>query len=574
MGCCASKAAESLSRAGHERYAPMWVVKVTDVLKMQGPLRPHQTLMDEGLLVCWDDAKARNHFVIFVSHQWLGLRHPDPNGVQLKVLQDALKNVITGQIKVQTDFISDLAGAQRTLRADERKQIEDGYIWFDYFSVPQCMDASIAPVRPHSVEAQTYIKSIPDYVDTCQMFVALVPKATTVHSMKTCDYRSWLQRGWCRTELWCKLLSSNSKIPVAVVTDAEVAKFMLPRWMRYPAHSGDFTVEADRSTCCEVVDKALRMKLLALQAEKNMARFRFFTGLYEHMVGLPPFQRRLDEFMADFALHTVRDKGLGPVACAVLAQDREMLRSLVERRASPHTSSPALPDVGIPEGCTPIHFAARSTCLESLETLLQMRADPHSSSTFLPTPLGFCRTPAAVEVLVRYQADVNFPGGKYALQYFPLQVAIGEQAPLPVIAKLLELRANVNGGEAGTGGAGNVSPLGLLSFGFEENPDLIETAQLLLDKRANVNQVAQLQGLPRIMELTSRAVASYRRNSSEFVKCTSAWGSSPLGYCVVMECEELLAFLCTHEPIPGFRKVEAAVLLISLLRQEERCRGF
>ena len=183
-----------------------------------------------------------------------------------------------------------------------------------------------------------------------------------------------------------------------------------------------------------------------------------------------------------------------------------------------------------------------------------MRADPHSSSTFLPTPLGFCRTPAAVEVLVRYQADVNFPGGKYALQYFPLQVAIGEQAPLPVIAKLLELRANVNGGEAGTGGAGNVSPLGLLSFGFEENPDLIETAQLLLDKRANVNQVAQLQGLPRIMELTSRAVASYRRNSSEFVKCTSAWGSSPLGYCVVMECEELLAFLLHARADPRLPK--------------------
>ena len=33
-----------------ERFAPMWVVKVQDVLKMKGKLRPHQALKHEGLL--------------------------------------------------------------------------------------------------------------------------------------------------------------------------------------------------------------------------------------------------------------------------------------------------------------------------------------------------------------------------------------------------------------------------------------------------------------------------------------------------------------------------------------------
>ena len=28
------------------------------------------------------------------------------------------------------------------------------------------------------------------------------------------NYSTWLQRGWCRAEMWCKLLSDRSAVPI------------------------------------------------------------------------------------------------------------------------------------------------------------------------------------------------------------------------------------------------------------------------------------------------------------------------------------------------------------------------
>eukprot|EP00438_Fugacium_kawagutii_P003796 Skav211109 [mRNA] locus=scaffold3323:105520:110536:- [translate_table: standard] len=61
----------------------MWVVKVGHVLAMAGQLPSHQILKAKGLLERW----VPTMFTIFVSHQWFGHNHPDPNGVKLEVLQ-------------------------------------------------------------------------------------------------------------------------------------------------------------------------------------------------------------------------------------------------------------------------------------------------------------------------------------------------------------------------------------------------------------------------------------------------------------------------------------------------------
>lgn len=71
---------------GSSDDSPMWVVKVEDIISMTGPVRPHHILKAEGLLELWD----RKMFTIFVSHQWLSCKHPDPNGAKLQVLQGRL----------------------------------------------------------------------------------------------------------------------------------------------------------------------------------------------------------------------------------------------------------------------------------------------------------------------------------------------------------------------------------------------------------------------------------------------------------------------------------------------------
>ena len=63
---------------------PMWVVKLTDILKMpEGPPPVHEELQKAGVLVLHE-----LHFsTIFVSHQWLGAAHPDYAGNQFRTLR-------------------------------------------------------------------------------------------------------------------------------------------------------------------------------------------------------------------------------------------------------------------------------------------------------------------------------------------------------------------------------------------------------------------------------------------------------------------------------------------------------
>ena len=216
MGCSGSREplpGRRLSiRSCHAAQAPMWVVRVKDVLKMQGKMVPHQVLAREGLL--WRCEGLSSSWVIFVSHQWMGLGHPDPFREQLRVLQEALRGMISEELHIEQDAaVQFFLKGGRTLSKQERRQLEHAYIWLDYFSVPQ-----MVPEAPVTREEQLkYINSIPYYVESCEIFIALVPRS--VHEAgHTCGEASWLQRGWCRTEMWCKLLSDRSDIPIILLT--------------------------------------------------------------------------------------------------------------------------------------------------------------------------------------------------------------------------------------------------------------------------------------------------------------------------------------------------------------------
>ena len=43
-----------------------------------------------------------------------------------------------------------------------------------------------------------------------------------------CSYVTWLSRGWCRAELWCRLLSIRKDPSVIVLFSAREAEFMFP----------------------------------------------------------------------------------------------------------------------------------------------------------------------------------------------------------------------------------------------------------------------------------------------------------------------------------------------------------
>ncbi|CAE7193030.1 unnamed protein product [Symbiodinium natans] len=339
-----------------------------EVLRMTGKLQPHQVLKADGLLV----ERAPEMFVIFVSHQWLGYRHPDPQGQQLAALQGILRNLMARRLKVESDITSQFYGKNYILSKAEHHQISEGYLWLDYLCVPQLVEGYETQGLPE--EQLRYVHSIPCYVDLSHVFLALVPKAVHENGVELCDYYSWLQR-WCRTEFWCKLLSTRSHIPIIVVTDHDVAKFTTPIWYRYPVHTGDFSVEKDRASCSRTIQAALTEHLSELRRSKNKTAYRLYLALFEQTAGLP-------------------------------------------YRASLRTRAPGMPELmGAPD-FTPLHLAAwfGSHNLHVLEALLELRADPNDSTVGAAPPLHYCRTVGAVDLLIRYGAGVNFQGtSAYAL---------------------------------------------------------------------------------------------------------------------------------------------------------------
>lgn len=77
-------------------------------------------------------------FCLFLSHQWLGDRHCDPDGRQMDTLRSFLQRVICGSSKVHGDLIGFIGFEQvSTLSADECKDIQNGFLWIDWASIPQ-----------------------------------------------------------------------------------------------------------------------------------------------------------------------------------------------------------------------------------------------------------------------------------------------------------------------------------------------------------------------------------------------------------------------------------------------------
>lgn len=290
--CCLGVMGTPASRPASEaaNHAPMWVLHVAHVLEMR-KMQPHETLKAQQLLMKWN----RNMLTIFVSHQWLRGNHPDPKEQKLRVLQGLLRNLIDKKLRIECDVVSQFHGGK--VCESELERVAEAYIWLDYFCVPQQKGRS-----PESAEEQLeYIQCIPTYVNLSDVFLALVPKANHLDTDVPCTMHSWLQRGWCRTELWCKYLSSRPNSPVIVVKGEDMVQATMPLWQRYPVHSGDFAIEDDRASCTLVIQKALTQYISQLREDGYRTAYLLYLSLYEEMTGLPKKKRTMEEFLQDFA---------------------------------------------------------------------------------------------------------------------------------------------------------------------------------------------------------------------------------------------------------------------------------
>ena len=545
---------------------PMWVLKLSDFITMELPLPKHEILQRRGLL----HLRETSFYCVFVSHQWIANLHPDPDGEQLRVLQRCLKNIIDGNILVTNDAASQFLGEMKKLSQIQRAKIRDSYLWMDWISIPQDeifedqdFDLPAEWLRQHSTNSsgpnrsfayrsktqnqrrQEFILSLPSFVQASQAFVALVPPIPHRNTGKRCNFASWMTRGWCRTELFCKMMLGNQDLPVVVVSAPDLAHFARPaNWVDCLPFEGEFSYHDDKSVVSDIFDQAVSHQLEWLKNDRQVSLYRYYLARRESLVGKSHVQRTMNEFLEHFGYKSLeiakRDSGLGPVCFAALSEDSDLLQVLLEAKCSMDRPLQGIPGLGIAAGLTPLHLAVLQAWRSPriLQVLLEARANPNLTAAAGVPLLACCRTARDVELLVQYRAAVN---GKYPPLNVPvLALASGESKP-EVIAKLLECRGSPNCLKAG-GGLGGAQPLAFVALSANFHTHALEVADLLLTARADVNFQCQAGGIFRIAELTSRAYLQIAQPRSLLMLVMAEWSTTPLGFACLYGNSELVEF--------------------------------
>jgi len=148
---------------GEAEY-PFWVCTRDGFLRLSGILPPHeQAIIDEvGLMMrlTYQFMTTMLSVILFVSHRWLSLDHPDPDGIKLRHLQ-------------------------ALLRLPQFQCVQ--FVWIDYCCISQS--------QGREEMKQRAINSLAFYARNCAHFLALHGES------EGCLWEEYEKRGWCRLEM-------------------------------------------------------------------------------------------------------------------------------------------------------------------------------------------------------------------------------------------------------------------------------------------------------------------------------------------------------------------------------------
>lgn len=543
--CCSSDAHAGNLQPVHEQFFPMYLLSVKDFLMMDGPPLPHQSLMQQGKLYAWHPGM----FSIFVSHQWLGSKFPDPGGHQLAVLRRCLRHVIDGSLQVEEDLVS-FSLTSKSLQPETRKRVCDGYIFLDWFAIPQITARQEGTNESGTgSDAALAVKSIPAYVEVADLFIALVPEMMHSDTKLPCNYSSWLSRGWCRAELWCHLLSNKPDTRVILVFSDSEAEYMSPlNWQQNTISEGDFTVEEDRAVVVKLGEAAVNSKIQHLSCHGPLSHCRFYMAQRPKLLGKERICFKLEEFLSHFRFTNLKDalegfsaaEGMTPLLCAVFAEDVEMVRVLVRNRADVNARLHGLSDLGYFEGQTPLMAAAKSyQKAEMLSTLLELRAEVNAHSSAGINVAFLARTPEQVQVLLNFRADVHLPCHNGLT---PLTGAASFAKPDTVKA-LLAARCDPNPSSV------FYTPIFSAAWFSIVNKHAAENMRLLIQHRADVNLPASPLANGQLSAILFRAARAYveilgeKFRSKHLIFAAHMSGMTPISVAAMVGNEEVTKIL-------------------------------
>ena len=247
----------------------MYTVPMEKLLQMTR-VRSHEDLLEDGELMEFREGLGR---AMFVSHQWLGNKHPDPDGLQLKVLQDALTNILAGTSQVCLPVVSEMFYGRLACPSAADFSSQPLFLWYDFMSCPQGASQQAVSKR------QVAIYGIPSYISRCKYFIVLCPALQHQDTQITLSQSSWAQRGWCRTERIAQELAARSDSFIIMVESAmhQTLIVSVHRFLEAPGN-GQFTVEGDRTFVGHVIVQLVWNKLHYFLEKGDLHNYRFLLN--------------------------------------------------------------------------------------------------------------------------------------------------------------------------------------------------------------------------------------------------------------------------------------------------------
>lgn len=292
----------------------MYVISVAALLDLDH-VEPHQVWVENGLVREWTPSMSGR--TIFVSHEWLGWEHADPNGEQLAALQRILKRLMHGEVQmVESSWMQQLVLKQNTkVSAKEWKAA----LPHMFVSIPQMFiydtaDQSMTlpayygqvadqsdPKAKTAEDLKNAVESIPAYIERTTLLLILVPVCMHQNRQEACSFATWRRRGWCNLEMQAALLKCGV-LHVMVCIGPEVAPYFFFPGDAYKlvCGTGDFTccqrghfingvdIECDKAKVRKILERMIDNKTKHLEQTGQQDRMRWIESLRQHALsGLP-----------------------------------------------------------------------------------------------------------------------------------------------------------------------------------------------------------------------------------------------------------------------------------------------
>ncbi|CAE7872362.1 mask-1, partial [Symbiodinium microadriaticum] len=385
---------------------PMWLIR-GDILASLPGITTHEDLVRQGKLCQWQPGHPRR--VALISHQWVSVNHPDPQGKQLSVLQEALRNMASGKASVVVDaFTAGHVGLRSGIElampsAEEQRACLEWDYWYDYFSIPQLDVQSL----------HMAIKSIPAYCCVVDFTIVLAPCLQHEDSGEVLGVLSWQRRGWCRLERSASLFASRACL-IMVTSPQKLVVKSGPEWVVGWPVEGDFSLETDRHMVGEVTSILLSIYRTGLWKKGDLQAWRFYTALMSKTKLYPDFppNESLSHFLQRYNMSAADSSQLSPLMLASMEGNLSVMQALLREGCDiDATTKFEIPEAHVNGTNTALSLAAQISTPEAVQLLLQARASVNLPKAQGGVPLlthaSYFGNAAVLPLLIRAHADVN-----------------------------------------------------------------------------------------------------------------------------------------------------------------------